>query len=83
MLIWVNLFYSNLFQTGEQLKSGTSKLEGMLRRIDSEKTSLQQTIDMCTSEMAQLDEKIEKLQSEEKVALIDDAIQAPTPLYRQ
>ena len=58
-------------------------MEGMIKRIAEEKYSLQQSIDNCSSEVTQLDERIAKHQSEEKVTIIDDAIQAPAPLYRQ
>jgi len=73
----------SFYQTGDQLKEGTGKLEGMLKHLEEEKISVEKTIRDCQNESEQLEEKIEKQRNQEAEAIVDDAIQAPAPLYKQ
>lgn len=55
----------------------------MMSKLAEEKTVLERNIETCQKECDALDEKIKNSTNEEGNANIDDAIQAPTPLYRQ
>jgi len=54
-----------------------------MKRLSEEKTTLEQNVLACQNECSALDEKILKSKTEEQVSNIDDAIQAPAPLYKQ
>lgn len=70
-------------KTGDELKEGTTKLEGMIKGIDMEKASLHKTIGELETTAEELQEKISRENKEDAEALVDDAIQAPAPLYKQ
>jgi len=72
-----------LKKTGDQLQDGRNRLEMMVRRLNDEKSTLEQNIETCHKECSSLQEKIETQKTNEDEAMIDDAIQAPTPLYKQ
>jgi len=72
-----------LKKTGDQLQDGRNRLEMMVRRINEEKSTLEQNIDTCHKECDTLQAKIDTQKTNEEEAIIDDAIHAPTPLYKQ
>ncbi|CAG7825947.1 unnamed protein product [Allacma fusca] len=70
-------------QTGDQLKAGQAKLEGLVQQMENEKVTVEQYIGTLENELETLDNKISKQQTEQDDTAIDDVITAPTPLYKQ
>jgi hypothetical protein len=55
----------------------------MISRLTEEKVLLDKNIEAVQKECAALDEKINKSTNEENNSNVEDAIQAPAPLYKQ
>ncbi|CAG7728360.1 unnamed protein product [Allacma fusca] len=70
-------------KSGAELAAGQSKLNGLLTQLETEKVNLQQHLNTLENEERELDTKISKQQAEENELVIDDAVNAPTPLHKQ
>lgn len=51
--------------------------------MDEEKATLEATVRELETELEQLNEKIDKHSEDSTETIVDDAIQAPAPLYKQ
>ena len=58
-------------------------METMEKRLYDETFAMKRSVDVCVGEVAQIEDKIAKHEDKAEETLIDDAIQPPTPLYKQ
>jgi len=71
-----------LSNTERDLNQGKAKVEGIVRRLESEQTTLEERLTMLREKNAEMDAAIARMEGEDQME-IDEAVITTAPLYKQ